>query len=369
MRQLLSGTVAALAIIALAAALAVTFAESAAAPAPPATTSTGALRDRPLEGFGATTPGGNGGTVYEVTSLADSGPGTLRDAVSSPNRMVTFAVGGTIELATSLRVSTHHITIDGSTAPSPGITITAASPGVTGALLDLKACHDVIVRHLRIRDAPDLNAGDNVRIWDGAYNIVVDHCSMRRAGDGNLDISDNAHDLTVQWCLIAETVKNSLVRTGLSNLSFHHNLYVSGDERNPQLDDALVVDMVNNVIFDWASNYGTRVRNGSTANVVKNYYIPSERSDESDALVIESSTVYMSGNIMPPACAAYGNTGSRLPAPTVTEMSPEDALSAVLAEAGVFPRDAEDSAYVLRVIASSVETTSASWGQMKAMFR
>jgi pectate lyase len=208
-----------------------------------------------------------------------------------------------------------------------------------------------------------------LRIWDGAYNVVVDHCSMRRAGDGNLDISDGAHDITVQWCVIADTVKNSLVRTGLSNLSFHHNLYVSGDERNPQLDDALVVDMVNNIIFDWASNYGTRVRNGSTANVVKNYYIPSERSDESDALVIESSTVYMSGNIMPPACAAYGNTGSRLPAPAVTEMSPEDALSAALAEAGAFPRDGEDTAYVLRVIASSVETTSTSWGKIKAMFR
>jgi len=367
MRQLLSGTVAALAIIALAATLATTFAESGTSPASPETTPSGALRDRPLEGFGATTPGGSGGTVYEISSLADSGPGTLRDAVSSPNRMVTFAVGGTIDLASSLRVSTHHITIDGSTAPSPGITITASSPGVMGALLDLKACHDVIVRHLRIRDAPDVDAGDNVRIWDGAYNIVVDHCSMRRAGDGNLDISDNAHDVTVQWCLIAETVKNSLVRTGLSNLSFHHNLYASGDERNPQLDDALVVDMVNNVIFDWASNYGTRVRNGSTANIVKNYYIPSERSDESDALVIESSTVYMNGNIMPPACSAYGTIGSRLPAPAITEMSPDDALNAVLAEAGALPRDAEDTAYVAAVVASPVERVY--WGAIKAMFR
>jgi pectate lyase len=368
MRQLLSGALAALAIVVLTVALAATFAESGAVPASAATTPSGAFRDRPLEGFGATTPGGSGGTVYEVTSLADSGPGTLRDAVSSPNRIVTFAVGGTIELASSLRISTHHITIDGLTAPGAGITITAASPSVTSALLDLKACHDVIVRHLRICDAPDVNAGDNMRIWDGAYNVVVDHCSVRRAGDGNLDISDDAHDLTVQWCLIAETVKNSLVRTGLSNLSFHHNLYVSGDERNPQLDDAQVVDMVNNVIFDWASNYGTRVRNGSTANIVKNYYIASDRSDESDALVIEGCTVFLSGNVMPPACSPYGS-GSRLPAPAVTEMSPEDALDAVLAEAGAFPRDAEDTAYVSRVIVSSVETTTSSWGQIKAMFR
>jgi pectate lyase len=362
MRLLLSGAIAALAIVSLAVALS----ESAPTPALAATAVSGAPRDRPLEGFGATTPGGGGGTEYEVNSLADSGPGTLRDAVSTPNRIITFAVSGTIELASTLRVSTHHITIDGSTAPAPGITITAASAGVTSALLDLKACHDVIVRHLRICDAPDPDTGDNLRIWDGAYNVVVDHCSVRRAGDGNLDISDGAHDITVQWCVIAETVKNSLVRTGLSNLSFHHNLYVSGDERNPQLDDAQTVDMVNNVIFDWASNYGTRIRNGSTANVVKNYYIPSDRSDASDALVIEGSSVFLSGNVIPPACSPYG-TGSRLPAPAVTEMSPADAREAVLEEAGAFPRDADDQAYVASVMSSPVETMS--WGQIKAMFR
>jgi hypothetical protein len=157
------------------------------------------------------------------------------------------------------------------------------------------------------------------------------------------------------------------VRTGLSNLSFHHNLYVSGDERNPQLDDAVAVDMVNNVIFDWASNYGTRVRNGSTANVVKNCYVPSGRSDESDALVIEGCSVFLSDNSMPPACGAYGTIGTRFPAPAVTEMSPEGALEAVLAEAGAFPRDADDTAYVAAAAASPVERVS--WGAIKAMFR
>ncbi|MBD3348449.1 MAG: hypothetical protein GF400_04540 [Candidatus Eisenbacteria bacterium] len=327
------------------------------------------FRDRPLEGYGADTPGGAGGTTYQVTSLSDSGPGSLRDALSGSNRMVTFSVAGTIELESTIRVSGSFITIDGTTAPDPGITITAAHTGVTNALLDLKECHDIIVRNIRICDAPDTNIGDNMRIWDDSYNIVVDHCSIRRGADGCLDISDRAHDITIQWCIIAETVKNSLVRTDVYNLSFHHNLYVSGDERNPQLDDADNVDMVNNVICDWAGNYGTRVRNGASVNLVKNYYLATDRSDESDAIVIDGTAegVYMESNVLPSSCGAYGTTGARYPAPAVTEMGPMEALDAVMSEAGAWPRDAEDESYILITTGSPVESTS--WGQIKARYR
>jgi pectate lyase len=337
--------------------------------AAPAARGASGFRDRPLEGFGSDTPGGSGGTVYEVTSLADSGPGTLRDALSSSNRTVTFGVCGTIALETAIRVSRDYITIDGTTAPPPGISITAAHAGVTNALIELKECHDIIVRNIRICDAPDTNYGDNLRIWDDTYNVVVDHCSLRRGGDGALDISDRAHDITIQWCIIAETVKNSLIRTDVYNLSLHHNLYVSGDERNPQLDDACFVDMVNNVVCDWFTNYGTRVRNGSTVNLVGNYYLAGDRSDQSDAIVIseDAGAVYMESNIVPPACPAAATTGTRLPAPAVTEMGPVEALQAVVQEAGAWPRDSDDEEYVLGITGSPVE--SSSWSRIKSMYR
>lgn len=324
---------------------------------------------RPLQGFGADTVGGAGGASYVVTSLADSGPGTFRDAVSVSNREITFAVAGTIELVSTVRVTGHHLTIDGSTAPNQGITITAAHEGVLGALFDIRGANDIIVRHIRIVDAPDPVAGDNLRIWDGAYNIVIDHCSFRRAGDGNVDICINAHDVTVQWSIIAETAKNSLLRTNLTSISLHHNLFINGDERNPQLDDATSVDMVNNVICGWSSNYGTRIRNGATANLVKNYYLPMPGSDEYNTVVIapDAGAVYMEGNVIPPSCPTSGTTQTRMDAPPVDEMPPLEALEAVLEEAGAHPRDSDDYDYVTGVVSNPVQPTS--WGQLKAMYR
>ncbi len=324
--------------------------------------------DRPLEGFGTETSGGLGGTPYAVTSLADSGPGTLRDAVSQSNRYVTFAVGGTIELEATLRITGDHITIDATSAPHPGITITAAHAGVTAALLDLKGASHMIVRNIRVIDAPDTNTGDNLRIWDYAHHIVIDHCSFRRAGDGNLDICRDVHDVTIQWCIIADTVKNSLIAERNYNISLHHNLYVHGDERNPQIDDTAFVDFVNNVVFGWAGNYGTRVRNGASANIVGNYYVPDDGSDVSDALVLDGAgPVYMDENILPPACPADGTCGAMMEAPAVTTMDPETALRNVLAEAGAYPRDIDDADYANQVGSSPVE--SHSWGAIKAMYR
>ncbi|MHC4179802.1 MAG: hypothetical protein ACYSWU_20020, partial [Planctomycetota bacterium] len=71
--------------------------------------------DQP-QGFGAVAKGGRGGRVIDVTTLGDSGPGSLRAALDAKGpRLVHFSVEGSIELKTPLRVTEGRVTIDGST--------------------------------------------------------------------------------------------------------------------------------------------------------------------------------------------------------------------------------------------------------------
>jgi hypothetical protein len=83
------------------------------------------------EGCGSFTPGGRGGTVYEVTNLEDSGPGSFRDAVSRGHRTVVFRISGTIDLKSRLRVTLPFITIAGQTAPGDGICLRNYTFGIT----------------------------------------------------------------------------------------------------------------------------------------------------------------------------------------------------------------------------------------------
>jgi len=81
-----------------------------------------------------------------VTTLADSGPGSLREALSAQGpRIILFAVEGTIELQSRLRCTSGQVTIDGGSAPGKGITLLNHGIQFRGD------CDDIIVRNLRIR--------------------------------------------------------------------------------------------------------------------------------------------------------------------------------------------------------------------------
>ena len=68
------------------------------------------------QGFGRFATGGRNGSVYHVTNLNDSGQGSLRDAVSQPNRIVVFDVAGVIRINSRI-VFAKNLYVAGQTAP------------------------------------------------------------------------------------------------------------------------------------------------------------------------------------------------------------------------------------------------------------
>ena len=79
-----------------------------------------------------------------VTSLADSGPGTFREACESAGpRIVVFNVAGIIHLEKPIFIEAPYITIVGQTAPGDGICVAGET-----TLVDT---HDVVIRYLRFR--------------------------------------------------------------------------------------------------------------------------------------------------------------------------------------------------------------------------
>src|ERR1700748_3581678 len=74
------------------------------------------------EGGGAHSYGGHGGKVYVVTSLEDSGPGTLRWACEQGGaRIVVFNVAGIIHLENPIIVRAPYLFIEGQVAHGSGM--------------------------------------------------------------------------------------------------------------------------------------------------------------------------------------------------------------------------------------------------------
>jgi len=148
------------------------------------------------EGFGSMTPGGRGGRVIFVTSLNDSGTGSLRAACEADGpRIVIFRVSGLITLASPITVKSPYLTIAGQTAPGDGICLRNFTFNI--------ATHDVVVRYLRSR-LGDLSSqeADSITLVSGAHDVILDHCSATWSIDESLSLAGNVSNVTVQWCLI-----------------------------------------------------------------------------------------------------------------------------------------------------------------------
>ena len=259
------------------------------------------------EGYGKWTVGGRGGRVLTVTNLNDSGEGSFRDAVEQTGaRIVVFAVDGTIELKSPLRINNDSITIAGQSAPGDGICL-KDSPLVVNA-------SNVIVRYIRVR-VGDRYRLDSDGVGGGRYgqkNVILDHLSVSWSIDECLSIY-KTENLTVQWCLVAHSLNTSVHTKGNHGFggiwggykaTFHHNLLANHASRNPRfssVDGTKWVDYRNNVVYNWGFKTAYGGGHHAEINMVNNYYKPGPASQHHRLLdVAEDGTgrYYVAGNVM-----------------------------------------------------------------------
>lgn len=292
------------------------------------------------EGFGAYAKGGRGGRILEVTTVEDTGaPGSLRWAIEQNfPRIIQFKVGGIFELEDDLEITSPFITLDGSDAPLPGVTLK------DGGLI-VKETHDVIIRYIRARP------GDEVALKKGKWknskrksvphdgisvnyseNVIIDHCSASWSSDEALSVTRSSN-VTVQWCIISEPLANPKLHLDAAGdeqshafgamvngngVSYIKNIIAFYRMRGPQLsahaDNSGGVQLaaVNNFVCKYEDS-GSRIKptssrgdfillNNSYAMPLKNDapdidIVPSKK--ENPTLLSRSSAIYLKGNIGP----------------------------------------------------------------------
>ncbi|KAF7306503.1 Polysaccharide lyase family 1 protein [Mycena indigotica] len=324
-------------------------------------------------GFGSVATGGS--TPFVVTSLADSGTGTFRDAVSVSGRNITFAVSGYIVLSSPVSLSSS-ITINGQTAPGNGI-------GVMGREISASGKNNIIIRNFRIRQGNvDSDTGKSAFNMGKASNVILDHCSVEYGVWDSIDAVGTAN-VTVSNSIIAYPIGQQFgahLETGPA--TWYRNLWVSGHNRQP-LTKANT-QYINNIVYNYQAAYTVANTGGLFSHdIIGNYFIagPSTTSANDDYFQMNANQkVFASGNFLDSNKngaldgSAANSVGSAVVLSSawnsgsvgLATLSPQSAYTTVLASVGASPRDEVDS-FVISVVQSlgtkgAIVTNQASTG-------
>lgn len=255
------------------------------------TMGSGGANDQIVQGFGANTTGGAGGTSLVVTGTTDVDDSTavtadqlaaddgadnvlsFREAcLATGPRIITFATSGWITLTAALTIEASDVTIDGSTAPNGGIGI----KGHSFSLGNNGNGDNLILKYVRVRPgsaAPSPGSTDGFSLGNGVENVVIDHCDLGWAADECFGSSSSAKNVTVQWSILHEGLdftahpdggshsKGSLVyrnadEAGDGGWTFHHNLLINNTDRHPEVGEGVLLEFVNNICYNgflWAN--------------------------------------------------------------------------------------------------------------------
>ncbi len=260
------------------------------------------------EGGGAFTPGGRGGNIFVVTSLEDSGKGTLREACEAVGaRTIVFNVAGIIQLKKPISVRAPYITIAGQTAPGDGICVAGES-----LLLDT---HDIIIRHMRFRrGATDVTRRDDALGGNVIGNVIIDHCSVSWGLDENISLyrhqfQANEKSKLEKMPAVNVTIQNTISSEGLDtynhafgstigglNSTFIRNLWANNISRNPSIGMYGSFNFVNNVLFNWWNRSLDGGDYRSMFNIINNYFKPGPITPEDEPIryrILKPESGYM----------------------------------------------------------------------------
>ncbi len=210
------------------------------------------------QGWGRFATGGRYGQVYHVTNLNDSGTGSLRDAVSQPNRIVVFDVAGVIHISSRISFA-KNLYVAGQTAPGEGITV--YGDGVT-----FSAADNLICRYLRVRMGHSGTSGKDCAGVAHGTNMIFDHCSFSWGLDETFSInSDGKGDLgniTIQNCIVGQGLMThsagGLIQA--DNITLYRNFYCDNSTRNNKVKGKN--QYANNIVYNW--NNGAYIMGGDS---------------------------------------------------------------------------------------------------------
>jgi len=310
-------------------------------------------------GFGKVATGGRGTTVYHVTTLADTGTGSFRDAVSASNRIIVFDVGGYISLSTPISAKSN-LTIAGQTAPGDGV-------GIMGREVSFSGASNDIVRYMRFRqgdlDSDSTKSGINLL---NTSTMIFDHVSIEFAQWNNID-SVGAMNITVQQSISADPIGQQFAaHTETGPYTWYGNLFANAHNRCPLAKAN--TQYVNNVIYNYQAGYTA----GNTAglfshDMIHNYFISGPRTTSAGNYFyqLDNQAVYIDGNfadtnndgVLNGSMTSYPGTTTHLTAPwsadslAIPTTSAADTYAKVVADAGAsLHRDQVDALVIADVM-------------------
>uniref|UniRef100_A0A0W0FLB5 Pectate lyase C n=1 Tax=Moniliophthora roreri TaxID=221103 RepID=A0A0W0FLB5_MONRR len=327
------------------------------------------------EGFGAEAIGAReGGEVYIVTDLNDSGEGSFRDAVSQSNRIVVFAVGGVINIDSRIVIK-DHVYIAGQTAPGQGITV--YGNGVSSLLVTF------------------VIAWARVATLANGENMMFDHVSVSWGRVETFSINGDVSNITISDSMIAQGLDTHScggLMQSTGGVSIFRSLYIDNKTRNPKV--SAVSDFIGIHVYNWGSGGGYIAGDSdgpSSANIMNNIFIrytnlwlvtlsltfepsgpdtsahPFTRGNENFEAYVKDSYYdsdqdgTLNGNILGESETNYSPIkfrAERFDYPAVANLlSPTDALEYVMANAGAsLPRDHVDDYLINTELASLGKT-------------